>query len=334
MPQSLLAQDIVAASREPLLVLDGRMTVLADSRSVGAAFGIDEEAVVGSPLAQISNGQWDLPLLVEQLERVASGETTLKDFEVSQDTASGARTFLLHASALGRDGGQGRPVLLTMEDVSERRRIEADCEETIARANNMLVELNHRVMNSFAMIGAILAMEARLQQDDHCRSAFARMQTRISSIAHLYRNLGRNHTPETVSSDEYLPKIVNDLMTSFGDPTRKVDVAFSIAKAVLPTRIAVPVGLVVNEIVTNSLKHAFVDRAHGTVRIEFAEIDDHHVLRIIDNGRGIDENSRSASGLGQRLSDAFARQLRGTIEQTSGPGGTTVVLKFPRVDGA
>ncbi len=272
--------------------------------------------------------------MAEQLDRVASGEAILKDFELQQDTASGPRTFLLHASTIGGDGGQGRSLLLTWEDVTERRKIGADCEEAIARANDMLVELNHRVMNSFTMIGAVLEMEARRQQDDHCRAAFARMRTRITSIAHLYRGLGSNHTPEAVGSHEYLERIVNDLMTSFGDPTRKVEVAFSIDKTLLPTRTAVPVGLVVNEIVTNSLKHAFADRAHGTISIEFVEIDEHHVLRIADDGRGIDESARSTSGLGQRLSEAFARQLRGTIEQTSGPGGTTVVLRFPRVDGA
>ena len=158
------------------------------------------------------------------------------------------------------------------------------------------------------------------------------MRARITSIAHLYRSLGRDHSSEAVGSDEYSKTIVDDLITSLGDPTCKVEVSFSIDKALLPTRLAVPVGLIVNEIVTNSLKHAFTDRTHGRISIEFAPTDEHHVLRIVDNGRGIDGSAGSPSGLGRRLSEAFARQLRGTIEHASGPEGTTVVLRFPRGD--
>jgi chemotaxis protein methyltransferase CheR len=332
MRERLLAQDIVATSREPLLILDQRLTVLMASRSFGAAFGVDEEAVVGSPLIRIANGRLNIPPLTERLERVLSGEATIEDFEVRQDTASGPRTFLFHASALGRDGSEVRPLVLTMEDVTERRRIEADCEDAIRRAGDMVVEINHRAMNSFAMIGAILSMEARLQQDELCRAAFARMQSRISSIAHLYRTLGRGHSSESVGSDEYVKTIVDNLIASLGDPSCKVEASFSIHKTLLPVRLAVPVGLLVNEIVTNSLKHAFTGRAHGRISVAFAPDGEHHLLRISDDGRGIDASAGSASGLGRRLSEAFARQLRGTIEHTSGPEGTTVVLRFPRDD--
>jgi chemotaxis protein methyltransferase CheR len=100
----------------------------------------------------------------------------------------------------------------------------------------------------------------------------------------------------------------------------------------LPTRLAVPVGLLVNEIVTNSLKHAFTGRSHGSIRVEFATAGDHHVLRISDDGRGMDPGAQRSTGLGQRLSETFARQLRGTIDYAGGPEGTTVLLKFPRSD--
>jgi chemotaxis protein methyltransferase CheR len=332
MRERLLAQDIVATSREPLLILDQRLTVLLASRSFGAAFDIDEEAIVGLSLIRIANGRLNIPPLTERLARVLSGEATIEDFEVRQDTASGPRTFLIHASALGSDGSEVRPLMLTMEDVTERRKFEADCEDAMRRASDMVVEFNHRAMNSFAMIGAILAMEARWQQDELCRAAFNRMQARIASIAHLYRTLGRGHSSESVGSDEYLKTIVDDLIASLSDPSCKVEVSFSVDKTLLPVRLAVPVGLLVNEIVTNSLKHAFTGRAHGRIGVAFAPDGEHHVLRISDDGRGIDASAGSGSGLGRRLSEAFAQQLRGTVEHTSGPHGTTVVLRFPRAD--
>ncbi len=330
MPDRLLAQDIVTMSREPLLVLDEQLTVIAASRSFYGTFGASQNETVGLPIARIANGLFDTPLLTQQLRRVESGQAMLENFEIRQDAVSGVRTFLLHTSAIRRDGGRGRGIMLTVEDVTERRRIEADCAEAVMSANNMLVELNHRIMNSFAMIGAIVTMEGRTQQDGNCRAAFDRMRSRITSIAHLYRNLGRSTAPEAVHADEYLKNIVSDLVTSLSHPERKIDVAVSIVQTPLPTPIAVPLGLIVNEVVTNSLKHAFDGRAHGTISVELTQASEHYVLQISDNGRGIDGTVRNASGLGQRLFETFARQLRGTAEQSTGPGGTTVTLRFPK----
>ena len=328
MSDRLLVQDIVAVSREPLIVLDEHLVVVAASQSFYDSFHISPSEVIGAPFAQVASGRLDHPMLAEQLQRASSGKILLGDFEIRQESAGGSRTFLLHGHLIRRDSGD-RALVLTVQEVTEQRRIETDCEEAIVRANNMLVELNHRVMNSFAMISAILTMEGRSQPDDTCRAAFDRMRSRITSIAHLYRNLGRANAPEAVPADAYLQNIVSDLIASFSDPTRKVEVSYSIAKTLLPTRIAVPVGLIVNELVTNSLKYAFADRTHGVVHIEFAQAGKHHVLKISDNGIGIDASAHNASGLGQRLSEAFARQLRGTVELSSGPSGTTVILRFP-----
>jgi chemotaxis protein methyltransferase CheR len=329
MSDRLLAQDIVAVSREPLLVLDEHLTVVAASLSFYSLFDASPSEIIGSTFDQVANGRLDHPMLAEQLRRASSGEGPLSDFEIRREAVDGTRIFLLHGRPIRGDNGGSRGLVLTVQDISEQRRAETDCEEAIVRANSMLVELNHRVMNSFAMIGAILTMEGRSQQDENCRAAFERMRSRITSIAHLYRNLGRERAPETVSADVYLQNIVSDLIASLSDPTRKIEMSFSIAKTPLPIRIAVPVGLIVNEVVTNSLKYAFPDRTHGVISVEFARTGTDHVLRIADNGAGMDAAARNTAGLGQRLSEAFARQLHGMIEHSSGPEGTTIMLRFP-----
>lgn len=330
MPDRLLAEDILATSREPLLVLDEHHTIVAASRSFYTSFQTDPSEVVGLTFAQVANGRFDHPLLSEKLQQARSEAISLRDFEVRLDTATGARTFLLHGHPFERRGNSHGGLMLTVQEVTEQRRMANDCEEAIARANNMLVELNHRVMNSFAMISAILTMEGRSQQNDACREAFDRMRSRITSIAHLYRSLGRERAFETIPTDVYLQNIVNDLITSLNDPARKIDVSFSIANIPLPTWVAVPVGLLVNEIVTNSLKYAFAGRPHGTISVELAPTSPNQMmLRIADNGIGIDQAARNTAGLGRRLSEAFARQLHGTIELSSSPDGTTVILRFP-----
>jgi two-component sensor histidine kinase len=329
MPDQLLAEDVVALSREPVLVLDDHLTVVAASRSFYDSFGTERANVIGLPFAQVANGRLEHPSLADEVRRAHSERRPLRDVEARLDTPAGSRTFLLHADPIDRRTGTGGRILLTVQEVTEQRRVEADCEEAIVRANNMLVELNHRVMNSFAMIGAILTMEGRAQPDDTCRAAFDRMRSRITSIAHLYRNLGRESAPEVVPADAYLQNIVNDLITSLSDPGRKIETSYAITKIMLPTRTAVPVGLIVNEVVTNCLKYAFAERTHGLIEVEFTRANTDQILRISDNGVGMNPSAHMASGLGRRLSEAFAKQLHGTVEYVSGPRGTTVILRFP-----
>ena len=215
---------------------------------------------------------------------------------------------------------------IQFRDITETRRIEAEREAALTEAQQLLAELNHRVMNSLGTISSIISMESRARAEGEGRQALHRIGSRVQAVASLYRRLNGSNSIDSVCSRDYLDHIVVGLGQSIGREAVRID--SRIAPVRLSTRIAVPLGLIVNELVTNSLKYAFPD-GKGTVVVALDMLPDGRLqLDVQDNGRGLDSEQRSDSGIGQQLVRAFATQLGGEPVIESGAGGTAVTLRF------
>src|SRR5579863_7107349 len=120
-----LEQAIVDTVREPLVVLDGGLRVVAASRSFYRAFNETRDAVEGRRLYELGNGQWNIPALRQLLEEIIPRHTTLEEYEVEHDfPAIGRRTMLLNARKIFYEGNNSTSLLLAIEDVTQRRRLE------------------------------------------------------------------------------------------------------------------------------------------------------------------------------------------------------------------
>lgn len=327
--QRLLATGIVDTIREPLLVLDEELRVTGASRAFFSTFHVDATVTLGRKLTDLGNGQWANPALVELLLDVVPKNTVVEDHEVRHRFPEiGERVILLNARKVYREGNNTHSLLLAMEDVTERRRLEAERQAALDHAGRLLEELNHRVMNSLTMIGGIIALETRAMTDDDCRKAFARMRARVDAVGNLYRTLSQTGSIDSVMASVYLPTLIEDLVGSSGHGDR-VSLDYAIADAALSTQIAVPLGLIVNELVTNSLKYAYGDRTGGRLTVELSIGDGTMNLRVADDGPGIDPQARVDSGLGQKLTNAFAMQLGGELVTDSASTGTVHRLSIP-----
>ncbi len=327
--ERLLSVGIVDTLREPLLVLDERLAIVSASRSFYSTFHVDPAATVGRRLKDLGNGQWAIPDLLDLLTEVVPRDTSVEDFEVRHHFPEiGERVILLNARKVFREGNNTHMLLLAMQDVTERRRLEAERAAALDHADRLLEELNHRVMNSLSMIGGIIALEARNMSDAACRAAFVRMRARIDAITSLYRNLTRTRSVDTVTAREYLTSLVENIVASSRHAESLV-VSFDITDSRLSTRIAVPLGLIVNELVTNSLKYAYTDRSGGQLGIGLSVEDASMTVTVWDDGPGIDPSARVDSGLGQKLTEAFTEQLDGKMTVSSDASGTRYTLVLP-----
>jgi chemotaxis protein methyltransferase CheR len=318
----LLSTSIVDTLREPLLVLDERLAVVSASRAFYANFRVTEKETLGRRLDDLGDGQWAIPALLELLTDVVPKDGSVEDFEVRHHFPEiGERVILLNARKVFRKGNHTHMLLLAMQDVTERRRLEAEREAALAHAGRLLEEINHRVMNTLAMIGGIIALEARRLSDDACQEAFVRMRARVEAIGRLYRTLSLTGSTDAVGARSYLTMLVEDLVAS-SSWAESLSVTFDIAETPLSTELAVPLGLVVNELVTNSLKYAYQNRSDGRLAIDLRVVEGRMELTVSDDGPGIDPDARVDSGLGQKLTHAFAAQLGGALTTTSGEHGT------------
>ncbi len=328
--QRRLAEGIVDTLREPLLVLDGDLQIIAASRAFYLKFKVDAELAIGRNLIDLGNGQWANAELIGLLKEVVPGHSTIESYEITHDFPQiGTRTVLLNARKIFQEGNNTKTLLLAIEDITERRRLEAERDLALDQSNRLLDELNHRVMNSMSMIGAVISMEMRTLSDEECKCAFVRMRNRIEAIGTLYRALSRTGAVDIVKAKDYLGAIVRDTVTAMEATPDAVDLTISVDDISLSTRFAVPLGLITSELATNSLKYAYEGRDSGKLGLNVVTNETGVELTIWDDGPGIDETARVDSGLGQKLVEAFVLQLGGVLKRTSGHDGTRYLLSMP-----
>jgi PAS domain S-box-containing protein len=324
--------DIVETIREGILVLDPDLTVRFANRSFCQTFAVAPEDTVGRKLQEIGDGQWDIPKLRTALDTIISGRngSTIEAFEVEYLLPSiGPRVMVLNARKVYRPGNKRQQILLAIEDVTERARLEREHATAHQRIGRVLEELTHRVKNSLQFIGSMVMIEARSHQSGQGKAALERVSHRITALGHLYSKLSNADTVEAVDAATYLEELCRDLIASVqkeGDAS--IVLKTDIASEPLPTDRAIPIGLIVNELVTNAVKYAFPGEAKGTVMVTLKRGPGELRLTVADDGQGLDAR-RADSGLGGRLVDGFAQQLGGQVERRSDRRGTTVQLILP-----
>lgn len=327
--------DLVETIREALLVLEPDLTIRFANRSFCSTFAVAPEATIGRKLYEIGNGQWDIPKLRTALETIVSGPTTIEAFEVEQVFPSiGERVMLLNARKVYRPGNNTKQVLLVIEDVTESVRLER--EHTIAheRIAMLMQELTHRVKNSLLSIASMVKIESRIHKSGEGKAALERVSHRIDALGQLYAKLSKSDTVEAVDAATYLDDLCRDLVASVSnDGGASIVLKTEIESELLPTDQAIPMGLIVNELVTNALKYAFPSETKGTVMVTLKRVPGALRLTVADDGKGIDI-TRADSGLGGRLVEGFAQQLGGEVERESGSQGTTVHVILPSREGS
>jgi PAS domain S-box-containing protein len=322
--------DIVETIREGILVLDPDLTIRFANRSFCRTFAVAPEHTVGRKLHEIGNGQWDIPKLRAALETIISGRNTIEAFEVEYSLPSiGPRVMVLNARKVYRPGNKRQQILLAIEDVTERARLEREHAVAHERIGMLLQELTHRVKNSLQFIAAMIMIESHSHRSGEGKAALERVSHRITALGHLYSKLTNTEPVEDVDATTYLEELCRDLIASIqkeGDTS--IVLKTDIESERLPTDRAIPIGLIVNELVTNAVKYAFPGEAKGTVMVTLKRLPGELRLTVADDGQGLDPR-RADSGLGSRLVDGFAQQLGGQVERKSDSRGTAVHLILP-----
>ncbi len=327
--------DLVETIRESLLVLEPDLTIRFANRAFCQTFAVAPEHTVGRKLYELGDGQWDIPGLRASLETIVSGQKTIEAFEVDHVFPSiGRRVMALNARKIYRHGNNIKQILLAIEDVTERTRLERERSAANERIGMLMQELTHRVKNSLQSIAAMVMIEARSHKSGQGKAALERVSHRIDAIGQLYAKLSKSDTVEAVDAATYLDDLCRDLVASVDrNGGRAIALETDIESVRLPTDRAIPIGLIVNELVTNAVKYAFPARAKGTVIVTLKRVPGELRLTVADDGSGFDPR-RADSGLGGRLVEGFAHQLGGRVERESGSQGTTVRLILPSPEDA
>lgn len=228
----------------------------------------------------------------------------------------------------------GRTVAIAgaLTDITERKRADQALRESLREKEVLLKEVHHRVKNNLQVITSLLRLEARRSEHAPTRTTLNEMMGRIRSMALLHETLYGSTNLAQVDLAVYLAKLARQLFGSHVEHAAAVRLELNLSPVFAGLDQAIPCGLILNELLTNSLKHGFRDDGIGEVRVELATCEGRPdvQLRVTDTGRGLppDFEAKRAHSLGLQLVSDLIRQLQGTLEISVGPGAR-FTMTFP-----
>ncbi|MBN1888961.1 MAG: response regulator [Thermoflexales bacterium] len=255
------------------------------------------------------------------------------------ETPTGPRWFELSITTMGDPHAANARLIALARDISERVRTEAVRQQAVENLRALLeekevllAEIHHRVKNNLQVVISLLKLQARRIEDETALEILKASQSRVKSMALVHERLYRSQDLERVDLAGYVEELAVNLFRLYSIDPSSISLVVNVADVSLNIEAAVPCGLILNELIANSLKHAFPGDASGQLRVELRPADGQLVLTVSDNGVGLPQHvsmAQNADSLGLQLVYTLAtHDLGGTIE-VKREQGTTFTITFP-----
>jgi PAS domain S-box-containing protein len=319
---------ILEAIPDPVFVKDSRHCFVMVNQALCAMLGKPAQEIVGkSDYDFVAAAEADVFVSRDNLV-LESGEVDL--FEERLTDPLGVGHVLVTRKGLFVDATGARFIVGVIRDVTEDKRNEQRLRDSLLEKEVLLKEVHHRVKNNLQVISSLLFLQKDVIEDPEIQMLFEESRNRIASMALIHEELYRSGDLARVDLKEYLERLTPKLVQSLrGDK----GIGFTLELAECPVTVdkAIPFGLIVNELVTNAVKHAFIGRDSGVIRVRVTREDDMIRAAVEDDGVGLGEDfhPEQAKSLGMQLVVQLSRQLRGALTFGSGPSGTAFRLSFP-----
>ena len=319
---------IVDSAEDAIVSRDLDGIILSWNPAAERMFGWMASEVVGRHISQLSVGHPDRDPKI--FARIANGQR-IEYYETSSPRKDGtfmevAVTISPVKNARGVVVGYSR----IFRHVTERKREKQEKEI-------LLQEIHHRVKNNLALICSLFFLQSTYTQDPATVRILRESQDRVRSMALVHETLYRSGDFASVNFGDYVRSLAGQLLQTYRLPGQTIRLSTELEKVDMRIDRAVPCGLILNELVTNSLKHAFPDARNGEIRITLnRQADGLHFLEVADDGAGLrhDVNPRTDHSLGLRLIRSLTQQLDGVFDITNAQPGTVARLRLALTDHA
>ena len=317
---------------------DAIITMRADQRIV--LFNKGAERIFGYAEPEILNQPLDvlLPAGMEQahrrhVEQFAAGEETSRRMgerrEIYGRRKDGTE-FPAEASISKAEADGELLFTVILRDVTARREAEERIRQSLREKEALLQEIHHRVKNNLQVVSSLLGLQARQIPDEELQRAFRESQNRIHSMSLIHERLYQSPDLSEIDCLDYAQQLTGHLFRSYGVSMSRVRLEMDFGGERMPMALAAPVGLILNELISNCLKHAFPEGRDGTIQVRLTRDGDGRIqLSVSDDGVGMPQNVNlwNSRSLGLRLVRILSEQV-GAAVRVTGPPGTRIELAF------
>lgn len=317
--EEAFAHAIMDTVREPFLVLNQDLRVISASISFYRTFKVSRDETEGKLLYVLGDGQWNIPKLRLLLEKIVPERGVMEDYEVEHEFPTiGRRIMLLNARKVFYEGGSHTTILLGIEDVTQQRVLQREKDELMQQKDVLLEqkailakEFDHRLLNSLQLISSLLSLQSRTTKNQEAAAQLSIAGSRVAALGRVHRRLHVLDHLETVEFKQFILRLCEDLSGLLFNDERKQTIVVEGKDIEIPTLLGIPLGFIVNELVTNSAKYA---KGKITVRLESAP--EGYLLSVLDDGPGLPEGFTPSGhkGLGMKIIQSLVKQIGGEFQ--------------------
>jgi len=316
---SFASRQIISHINETLLLCDDGLTIVETNERFRKLSGYADDEALGLSVSQLFVGE-DLNALVLRLQSGVEQQGTVE--ACLRSSAGKAIPVMAYASTLRDKAGELEGLIFVAEDLRPLKQLEAlnAKNETLLNEKKLLLaEVHHRIKNNMATIRAILNLQASASDNAEAAAAIGDAENRVLSMAVLYDKLYRADSYRKLSCDSYLSPLVDEILENM--PTvAAIRVEKNLGDFDLPADALLPLGIIINELITNALKYAFKGRASGAIYLSAESAGGIIRIQIADDGVGLPDqvDVGKSPGFGLSMIESMAKQLGGSVRLNRG----------------
>lgn len=310
----------IECSNDAVTIVQGDLRVYANQKFL-EMFGYDRlDEVIGQPIYPVIHPD-ERDRVVEMDRRRQSGEPAPSRYEFKGVRKDGTVIYI-EVSVAGITY-RGKPATLHyLRDITERREAEEQIKTSLREKEVLLKEVHHRVKNNLQVVSSLLFLQSQTVQDEETRRILEESRNRVKSMAFIHKQLYQSTNVAQIDFSPYVRNLARNLLDSYRTNGNGITLDVHVDEVFLSLDMAIPCGLIINELISNALKHAFLNGPEGQISVDLHRVGEKNVLIVSDNGVGLpgEIDVVSAKTLGLQLVSALVKQIEGRLELTRDKG--------------
>lgn len=325
-------QRLIDTIPSPLFYKDVNYVYLGCNKYFEEFIGLSKDEIIGKTVYEIAPKE--LADKYHQSDKELIERDPIQIYEAPVRYADGSRhAVIFNKSTFNDSDGNVAGLIGVMVDITQRKMAEEELKKSVKEKEMLLKEIHHRVKNNLMVISSLLNLQSTFIKDKEALDIFRESQSRAKSMALIHERLYQSTDLKRINFGDYIRTLATDLFHTYVADPSAVKLNLDVDDLMLDINTTVPLGLIVNELVSNCMKHAFPDSQTGEVNIDFHKISDDYVLKVYDTGVGFPEDLdfRNTKTLGLQLVNNLVGQVDGTIELDRSHG-TGFAIKFKELE--
>ena len=326
-------RSVIEANPDLMVVLDRNGTVLDVNAAAESLTGIPREQLIGTPYFGylVDDGTH-----TDAFSRLLEAGRIENSIQLRR-TDGHVTPLSMNATVIGGKDAPDTRILVSAHDITRQKQDEEAIRASLDEKVLLLREVHHRVKNNLQIIISLTNLQMRQIDDPGVKQIMTETQNRVRAMSLVHEKLYRSESLSRIDFADYTRFLATQLFSYFGTDTRRVQLDLAMGTIMVDINTAVPLGLLMNELVSNALKHAFPHGREGTISISGGDEGDLITLVVRDNGIGIpaEFDWKNTTSLGMRLINILVDQVDGTItlDRNQGTSFTITVRRKPAIGG-